>query len=254
MAPSGDESFLKGRSLQSLFHSPFRSPRAMILALNSKNKLGFVNGSIKAPLEETDPEGYATWSWCNEVHSWIVNTLNPEIVNSVIYYSTTHEVWEDLHEQILLMNPLSFVRQAYSSVSQEEKQRLLTSMNATAESTSSAAMAIHSNDKSSVTWKDGIDRSNTGRMEPIDRPSDKGRPTVALLEAQLKQLLSFLNNQDEDSSSKANVDLATRRTIGLGKQCDGLYYLVALATEKSLTNRSSPTNLQSRHLFDQSLA
>ena len=72
--------------------------RAMILALNSKNKLGFVNGSIKTPLEETDPEGYATWSWCNEVHSWIVNTLNPEIVNSVIYYSTTHEVWEDLHE------------------------------------------------------------------------------------------------------------------------------------------------------------
>ena len=36
--------------------------RAMILALNSKNKLGFVNGSIKAPLEETDLEGYVTWS------------------------------------------------------------------------------------------------------------------------------------------------------------------------------------------------
>ncbi|RVW94424.1 Retrovirus-related Pol polyprotein from transposon RE1 [Vitis vinifera] len=37
-------------------------------------------------------------------------------------------------------------------------------------------------------------------------------------------------------------DLATRRTIGLGKQRDGLYYLVALATEKSLTNHSSSTN------------
>jgi hypothetical protein len=34
--------------------------RAMNLALNSKNKLGFVNDSIKAPSEETDPEGYAT--------------------------------------------------------------------------------------------------------------------------------------------------------------------------------------------------
>ena len=82
-----------------------------------------------------------------------------------------NESYTAIHRQILLMNPLSFVRQAYSSVSQEEKQRLLTSMNATAESTSSAAMAIHSNDKSSATWKDGIDRSNTGRMEPIDRPS-----------------------------------------------------------------------------------
>ncbi|KAL5864007.1 hypothetical protein ACOSQ3_001521 [Xanthoceras sorbifolium] len=150
--------------------------RAMTLALNSKNKLGFVIGSIKAPSEETDPEGYTTWS-------------------RVIYYSTAHEVWEDLREQfsqnnaprifeiqrdiayfrqeqlsvstyytklkslwdelasyndathgaqqdqqklmqflmglndsysairgqILLMNPLPSVRQAYSSVSQEEK-------------------------------------------------------------------------------------------------------------------------------------
>ena len=73
--------------------------RAMVLALNSKNKLGFFNG-IKAPSEETDPEGYATWSRCNDmVHSWIVNTLNPEITDSVIYYSTAHKVWEDFREQ-----------------------------------------------------------------------------------------------------------------------------------------------------------
>ncbi|KAL5825696.1 hypothetical protein ACOSQ3_021759 [Xanthoceras sorbifolium] len=159
--------------------------RAMILALNSKNKLGFVNGTIKAPSEAADPEDYATWSRCNNmVHSWIVNTLNPEITNSVIYYSTAHEVWEDLHKhfsqsnapqqqsvssyftklkgfwdelasysdaaygiqqdqqklmqflmglnesysairgQILLMNPLPSIRQAYVSVCQEEKQRI----------------------------------------------------------------------------------------------------------------------------------
>ena len=35
--------------------------------------------------------------------------------------------------------------------------------------------------------------------------ADEGRPAVALSEAQLKQLLSLLNNQDEGSSSKANV-------------------------------------------------
>ncbi|KAK3194456.1 hypothetical protein Dsin_025766 [Dipteronia sinensis] len=70
---------------------------AMTLALNSKNKLDFVNGSIKAPSEETDPEGYAAWSQCNDmVHSWIVNSLSPEISDSVIYYSTAHEVWKDL--------------------------------------------------------------------------------------------------------------------------------------------------------------
>lgn len=37
-------------------------------------------------------------------------------------------------------------------------------------------------------------------------------------------------------------DLDTRRTIGLGKQRDGLYYLVALATTKSSTPPSSHTN------------
>ncbi|WJZ83054.1 hypothetical protein VitviT2T_002766 [Vitis vinifera] len=339
--------------------------RAMILALNSKNKLGFVNGSIKAPSEEIDLEGYATWSRCNDmVHSWIVNTLNPEIADSVIYYSTAHEVWEDLCEQffqsnaprifeiqryiaclrqeqlsvyayytklkglwdelasynaaahgaqqdqqklmqflmglnesfsaicgqILRMNPLISVCQAYSSISQEEKQRLLTSTNAAAEYAASAAMAVRSNDKFSATWKDGIDRSNIGRMEPTDRPSgsqnfrvnrssqgqdgrpffdqdrrrmgsgrghpqclycgdmghwvqkcfqlhgyppghpkarmnlgsnlnrnksffaanqvseaDEGKPAVALSKTQLKQLLSLLNNQDENSSSKVNA-------------------------------------------------
>jgi len=30
----------------------------MTLALNSKNKLGFVNGSIKTPLEEINHENY----------------------------------------------------------------------------------------------------------------------------------------------------------------------------------------------------
>ena len=54
--------------------------RAMTLALNAKNKLDFVNDIIKVPLEETHPDDYATWSRCNDmVHSWIVNTLNPEI-------------------------------------------------------------------------------------------------------------------------------------------------------------------------------
>jgi len=73
----------------------------MTMALNSKNKLGFVNGTIKPPPEETDSDSYATWSRCNDmVHSWIINTLIPEITDNVIYnYTTAHEVWEDLHER-----------------------------------------------------------------------------------------------------------------------------------------------------------
>jgi len=150
------------------------------------------------------------------VHSWIINTLNPEISDSVIYYSTAHEVWEDLHDrfsqsiaprmfeiqwdiacfrqeqlsvsvyytklkglwdelasynnslhgaqqdqqrlmqflmglnesysavhgQVLLMNPLPSVRQTYSFVSQDEKQRLLSSAHTINDSVNSAAMVV----------------------------------------------------------------------------------------------------------------
>ena len=153
------------------------------------------------------------------VQSWIVNTLNPEILDSIIYYTIAHEVWKDLRErfsqsnepriceirreiayhrqehlsssiyytklkslwdelasyndassdaqqdqqrlmqflmalnesysaireQILLMNPLPFVRQAYSSVCQEEKQRLLSATHIAADSNSSTALAVRSN-------------------------------------------------------------------------------------------------------------
>ena len=73
--------------------------RAMTLALNSKNKLRFVDGSIKSPSIIEDPESYAIWSRCNDmVHSWIINTVNSEIADSIIYYPTAYEVWEDLRE------------------------------------------------------------------------------------------------------------------------------------------------------------
>ncbi|XP_073260546.1 uncharacterized protein [Populus alba] len=156
--------------------------RAMTLALNSKNKLSFVNGSIKAPSEETDPEGYAAWSRCNDmVHSCIINTLNLEISDSEqlfvsIYYTKLKGLWDELASyseslhgaqqdqqrlmqflmglnesysavrgQVLLMNPLPSVRQAYSFVSQKEKQRLLSSTHTINDSVNSAAMAVQGN-------------------------------------------------------------------------------------------------------------
>ncbi|RVW37165.1 hypothetical protein CK203_111757 [Vitis vinifera] len=113
----------------------------MILALNSKNKLGFVNGSIKAPSEEIDPEGYATWSRCNDmVHSWIVNTLNPEIADSrdiaclrqeqlsvSAYYTKLKGLWDELasynaaahgaqQDQQKLMQFLMGLNESYSAI------------------------------------------------------------------------------------------------------------------------------------------
>jgi len=67
-------------------------------ALLSKNKLKFVDGSIKIPARD-DPL-YETWERANVmVLSWIVRTLAPQIVESVIYIESTKDLWNDLKER-----------------------------------------------------------------------------------------------------------------------------------------------------------
>ncbi|KAL5836423.1 hypothetical protein ACOSQ4_015920 [Xanthoceras sorbifolium] len=57
------------------------------------------------------------------VHSWIGNPLNPEIADSVIYYSTAHEVWEDLHERFSQSNaPRIFEIQREIALDRQEQQ------------------------------------------------------------------------------------------------------------------------------------
>lgn len=233
--------------------------RAMNIALNTKNKLGFVNGAIKPPSAEKFPHDYATWSRCNDmIHSWIVNSIAPEIFDSVIYYTTAREVWEDLRErfsqsnaprifeiqreiayhrqdqlfvsayytklkslwdelasyidassctcsaqqdrqklmqflmglnesysaargQILLMNPLPSVRQAYASICQEEKQRQLGTTHAS-DSHGGAAMAVRNN-RPNHSNRQGRDHSfnnfPSAQLSDPDRRrmgSSKGRP------------------------------------------------------------------------------
>jgi len=72
--------------------------RNMQHALLSKNKLKFVNGSIKTPLP-TDPN-YESWERCNVmILSWIMRTLAPDIAESVMYIDFAKELWEELRER-----------------------------------------------------------------------------------------------------------------------------------------------------------
>ncbi|KAM1796209.1 hypothetical protein ACFX11_036472 [Malus domestica] len=53
--------------------------RAMCMGLSAKNKIGFIDGTIKAPpLLDTK---YTTWKRCNDmVTLWIVNSVHSDIV------------------------------------------------------------------------------------------------------------------------------------------------------------------------------
>ena len=69
-----------------------------------------------------------------------------------------NESYSAIRGQILLMNPLPSARQAYSSVCQEEKQRLLRATHTAAYSNSCAAMAVRSNQMKN--YSTGIARSD----------------------------------------------------------------------------------------------
>ncbi|MCH80175.1 hypothetical protein A2U01_0000938 [Trifolium medium] len=72
--------------------------RAMTMALKSKNKLRFVNGSLPRPDDE-DHDSLA-WDRCNTmIMSWISNVVDAEISQSVLWMDTTSEIWQDLKDR-----------------------------------------------------------------------------------------------------------------------------------------------------------
>ena len=71
--------------------------RAMRMALLSKNKLKFVDGSI--PIPSRDNQHFAAWERCNTmVNSWIYRAVSPSIAQSITWLDNALEVWNDLKE------------------------------------------------------------------------------------------------------------------------------------------------------------
>ncbi|XP_020991964.1 uncharacterized protein LOC110278129 [Arachis duranensis] len=72
--------------------------RSFTMAIISKNKYGFLTGSISSPLPG-DPL-FSAWEHCNNlVLSWLFHSLSPSITQSVLYFDTASSVWTDLKER-----------------------------------------------------------------------------------------------------------------------------------------------------------
>jgi hypothetical protein len=71
--------------------------KAMMVSLNAKSKLGFIDETTTMSSATTKPNNYASWKKCNDmILSWILNSLTHDLIDSAIFSTTTHEVWEDL--------------------------------------------------------------------------------------------------------------------------------------------------------------
>ncbi|KAI5395626.1 hypothetical protein KIW84_061971 [Lathyrus oleraceus] len=123
--------------------------------LNGKIKIGFIDGSIPKPAE-IDPLFCSGMRNKNTISSWLLNSISKEISASVIYVENITEIWKEFHDpfqhkngpcvyqlkksilnftqghnesfnqvhgQILLMDPLPSINVVLSMVSQYEKQR-----------------------------------------------------------------------------------------------------------------------------------
>ncbi|GAU46782.1 hypothetical protein TSUD_351810 [Trifolium subterraneum] len=82
-----------------LTHSNYHAwARSMRRALGAKNKFDFVDGSIPIP-DPFDPS-FKAWSRCNMlVHSWIMNSVEESIAQSIVFLDNALDVWIELKER-----------------------------------------------------------------------------------------------------------------------------------------------------------
>lgn len=65
---------------------------AMNIALDAKNKIAFIDGSLIRPLESD--RNFRIWSRCNSmVKSWILNSVSKQIYKSILRFNDASEIW-----------------------------------------------------------------------------------------------------------------------------------------------------------------
>lgn len=77
--------------------------RSMEIALASKLKLGFVDGSYTQP--PTNSPLLIYWLRCNNIIiSWILNSVSIDIRNSIVYLKSARTMWLDLEDRFVQRN------------------------------------------------------------------------------------------------------------------------------------------------------
>ncbi|XP_057535481.1 uncharacterized protein LOC130813654 [Amaranthus tricolor] len=72
--------------------------RAISIGLSGKNKMGFMDGTIKR-LTTSSAYGRAWDKVNNVVLGWLLNAVDERIYQSVLWFKTTKEVWDNLEQR-----------------------------------------------------------------------------------------------------------------------------------------------------------
>ncbi|GAV75210.1 LOW QUALITY PROTEIN: UBN2_3 domain-containing protein, partial [Cephalotus follicularis] len=136
--------------------------RAVLIALKGKNKIGFIDGTCAKPYQDSSLF-HQWERCNTIVLSWIMNTVSKELFTGIVYSMLNSQLWDEyasmvtlpscgcatskayiehdqqqkllqflmgltdsyggIRSQLLMMNPLPIVGQAYSLISQEESHR-----------------------------------------------------------------------------------------------------------------------------------
>ncbi|XP_019241435.1 PREDICTED: uncharacterized protein LOC109221405 [Nicotiana attenuata] len=71
--------------------------KSMLISLSAKNKLGFINGKITKPRD--DSPYLDIWTRCNDmVMAWLLNSLTKGIRSSVLHSKSAREIWKQLED------------------------------------------------------------------------------------------------------------------------------------------------------------
>ncbi|XP_057982224.1 uncharacterized protein LOC131167438 [Malania oleifera] len=73
------------------------------MALNAKNKFGFVNGTLPKPTSSsTETQLWECYS--DMILSWILNSIDKFIVHNLIYHECPRDIWLDLEDRFSQSN------------------------------------------------------------------------------------------------------------------------------------------------------
>jgi hypothetical protein len=78
--------------------------QSMTMVLTVKNKIGFIDGSMKKP-DEKKPDEHQQWNWCNSlVKTWLLGSMSKDIATSIINCKDARQIWLDLQERFSHVN------------------------------------------------------------------------------------------------------------------------------------------------------